>query len=207
MLWHGIGHFIDVQPQTFIGVRAALQNQSRQTPQRLMLNVQQAKFILALLGKSLKPLRCEWASFRLQPLIFKVLWLSLTPRLSSGMLPVSVAMTGAGLASRTSRRAMTSRLPVGKRLFCCPRQGGAETTPPLQAFDLRWGLRASKEGRDLEAGTPTRELCPPSIGSEYSGLFYCLFLKNGAYSALVLKTPYEAASAPSAKRIFLYLCQ
>lgn len=68
MLWHGIGHFIDVQPQTFIGVRAALQNQRRQTPQRPMLNVQQAKFILALLGKSLKPLRCERASFRLHTL-------------------------------------------------------------------------------------------------------------------------------------------
>lgn len=58
---------------------------------------------------------------------------------------------------------MTSRLPVGKRLFCCPRQGGAETTPPLQAFDLRWGLRASKEGRDLEAGTPTCKPCPPNL--------------------------------------------
>lgn len=68
MLWHGIGHFIDVQPQTFIGVRAALQNQRRQTPQRLMLNVQQAKFILALLGKSFKPLRCKRASFRLHTL-------------------------------------------------------------------------------------------------------------------------------------------
>ena len=37
------------------------------------------------------------------------------------------------------------------------------------------------------------------------GFFYCLFLENGAYSASVLKTPYEAASAPSAKRTFLYL--
>lgn len=68
MLWHRIGHFIDVQPPTSVGVRAALQNQRRQTSQRPMLNVQQAKFILALLGKSLKPLRCKRASFRLHTL-------------------------------------------------------------------------------------------------------------------------------------------
>lgn len=68
VLWHRIGNFIDVQPPTSIGVRPALQNQRRQTPQRLMLNVQQAKLTLTLLGKSLKPFRCERASFRLHTL-------------------------------------------------------------------------------------------------------------------------------------------
>jgi len=79
---------------------------------------------------------------------------------------------------------MTSRLPVGKRLFCCPRQGGAETTPPLQAFDLRWGLRASKEGRDLEAGTPTRKPCHPiGVGSRYETALQGGF--NASYEFLI----------------------
>lgn len=45
VLWHRIGHFIDVQPPTSVGVRAALQNQRRQTPQRLMLNKRRGFFL------------------------------------------------------------------------------------------------------------------------------------------------------------------
>nr|DAY57614.1 MAG TPA: hypothetical protein [Caudoviricetes sp.] len=54
----------------------------------------------------------------------------------------------------------------------------------MQAFDLRWGLRASKEGRDLEAGTPTRKPCHPiGVGSRYETALQGGF--NASYEFLI----------------------
>nr|DAU73549.1 MAG TPA: hypothetical protein [Caudoviricetes sp.] len=79
------------------------------------------------------------------------------------MLPVSVAMTDAGLASRMHRRsAATSRVAAflladrkGEALSAHPKKGSNPQLPPLQVSELREGLQAPSGGWFLCTGTPT----------------------------------------------------